>query len=292
MKRHSLFFFLITLLFMSCQNNAEKTEVKNEAAVKDALPEVAQITIERDTNIVYDFEGESYEVMIKVPNQKPRGTILILQGWNFPNSSWCDSSSLCDKALEKGYVLVFPDMGKSIYQYNNTERTREDWQKQPTYFWLSTTVLLDLESEFGLFDFDHNNFVIGLSTGGRGAMFVGQRAPLSFKAAASLSGDFDQRAFPNDNLYLGFFGSDQSKWDSNDNPIAEIDEFLCPMYIGHGMKDQIVSFEHFEHLQQMAEKKAPNWEVQFHADSIGRHDYAYWNSEVDAILRFFETHRE
>jgi len=92
-------------LLNSCDdstNQAEKQSKDESGTVSIIPPKI------KDTALLYDF-GKSFEVLVKAPKTKFKGTILVLQGWNFPNTSWCDNSELCEKALEEGYFLVMPD---------------------------------------------------------------------------------------------------------------------------------------------------------------------------------------
>lgn len=289
--------YLLSVLFLlslaACSSDGSKNSPfkkpsPNDLSQFEAKPEMI------DTSLVVKYDGYDYDVDIKAPDGSSRGTILVLQGWNFPNTDWCDSTSFCTRALEEGYVLVFPEMGKSIYSENTYAETRSDWLKYPTRKWLRDSVIGKLQQEFGLFDKSDRNFVLGLSTGGRGALLLAIDLPQEFSGCATLSGDYDQSMFPNDNLYVGFFGkmnSFKDRWKKEENPINLMlrKDLRVPVYIGHGMADNVVPYFHFELLKEFLDNIKPEVEIVYHTDSTANHNYTYWNSEVENVLEFFET---
>lgn len=283
-------FFLSFLIFLIVGCDIPKEEFKDTADLIVSDEEVVDLapTIS-DTTLIYKLDEFTSEVRVKVPQKPFRGTILVLQGWNFPNTSWSDSSNLESLASKMGFVLVMPDMGKSIYQKRNYPETRVDWRKYPTRTWLMDTMILELQNEFNLFLEGVPNYVMGLSTGGRGAFILAQENPKVFRAGASLSGDYDQSAFPDDNLYRGYFGTDPEKWSDDENPMSFASSWCVPMYIAHGGADKIVPVKHAELLQAV---KVENGGIEegwvFRIDEGAGHDYKFWASEVIAILQYFQ----
>lgn len=186
------------------------------------------------------------EIIIKTPPKgvKISGTILLLPGWNYSNTKWCDSSNLCSEALARGYNIVAPQMGKSIYASEYFPETRSDYKQYPTLVWLDT-ILEKLKKEKGLFLTSglQRNFVVGLSTGARGAALICARKPGFFHAAALLSGDYDQCANTEDALCTNVYGPYNkfaNRWRTVDNPMNQISRITTPMYIGHGGMDKVV----------------------------------------------------
>lgn len=282
---------LITLSFLiglsSCSDNRKEPTLRTTSETPQEIPAPNIV----DTNLIYSFAGKPYEVAVMKPKVPFKGTILVLQGWNFPNSSWCDSSDLCEKALKEGYFLVLPEMKKSIYHLESYRETRKDWLQYPTRAWLMDEVLADLNSKFDLFDSRHNNYVLGLSTGGRGALILAEENSDVFVAGASLSGDYDQSEFPKDLLYIGYFGRNPENWSPKENPVATIKEWKVPMYIGHGTSDAIVPVAHYHRLKALTDSVRPDLDFEFSLKENQGHDYRYWASEVNQMLHFFRKHR-
>ena len=282
------FIFFTVLILFSCEfetsDEVPKKRITNtntERKQKKRMPNVS------DTILYFGFKEEKYSIQIKAPKSKYRGTILVLQGWNFPRTSWCENSDLCTKALEEGYYLIMPEMGKSIYHWKTYSQTRKDWIKYPTRDWLVNDVCNSLRSEYDLMLRGHDNFVLGLSTGGRGALLIAQENPDIFKGAASISGDYDQSPYPTDNLYIGYFGKDPKEWNPQENPISFIDKWEVPMYIGHGNKDKVVSISHMSRLKLFVDSLRPDLNFRYHIAENAKHDYKYWSSEVANMLSFF-----
>lgn len=284
--------FLIVLsgiIFFSCEHQNSQEEPKKVNKTQNTDKKINPIPLISDTVIYFEFEEEKYSVQIKAPENKFKGTILILQGWNFRRTSWCENTNLCSKALEEGYYLIMPEMGKSIYHWKTYSQTRKDWTKYPTRDWLMNNVCNYLRSEYNLMLKGHDNFVLGLSTGGRGALLIAQENPDIFKGAASISGDYDQSLYPADNLYIGYFGKDPKEWNPQENPISFIDKWEVPMYIGHGNKDKVVSISHMSRLKLFVDSLRPDLNFRYHVAENAKHDYQYWSSEVPFILDFFKS---
>ncbi|NVK64267.1 MAG: prolyl oligopeptidase family serine peptidase [Flavobacteriales bacterium] len=263
----------------------------SEMEEQDEVVTVAQPTLTSDTTVYYDFNQQAIEVLIQFPkNAAFKGTIIALPGWNYPNSDWCEKTTLCEKALSKGYAVILPEMGKSIYCDSVFPETRKDWLKYPTRAWMKEVMIPKLQTEFQLLDPSQNNFVMGLSTGARGAVLLALDLPELFAACGALSGDFDQTRYTKDKLYNGYYGSfaeHTDRWLNNDNAITSIQELTIPVYIGHGEQDQIVPIAYSQQLYE-ALLNIGNTRSEFHVDSTAGHTYDYWDSEVDAVLDFFE----
>ncbi len=280
------FLSLLILPLVGCENPKEGSDKKPDPIVS----EVEAVDFEpaiSDTTLIYDLGEFTSEVRIKCPKTAFRGTILVLQGWNFPNTSWSDSTDIEKLADANGFVLVMPDMGKSIYHKENYPETRADWRKYPTRTWLMDTMIQGLQNEFNLFAENGPNFVMGLSTGGRGAFILAQENPNIFRAGASLSGDYDQSAFPEDNLYRGFFGTDSTRWHDDENPVSFADAWSVPMYIGHGEADKIVPVKHAERLQEVFSENTSDlsgWKFSYVSDA--GHNYNYWSSCTEEVYEF------
>lgn len=270
-------FFKKSDLNNSSNNEIKKDTVKN----KELLPK-------HDTLIFVNGR----KIIIKVAlGEDNKGTILVLHGWNLSPEEWCTKTSLCEKAAKQGYFLVLPDMGKSNYQLCSYEETRPDWRKEPGRTFLNDTVIPYLQKNFSLLLPGERNFIMGLSTGGRGVALVALDMPKLFTAAAALSGDYDQSKLTTDKIYNAFYGpynKYKKRWDTADNAIYRIKKFCTPIYLGHGTLDKTCPPEQTKLFYDSLKKYHPQLRVGLHMPEAG-HDYQYWDSEVDNILEFFEA---
>jgi pimeloyl-ACP methyl ester carboxylesterase len=248
-------------------------------------------SMSKDSIQKHTLEIAGHKVDVWLPGQPPKGCILLLPGWNFSRTDWCERSSMCTQALQRGFALVMPEMGKSVYAEQLFPETRPDWRQYPTRPWLREQVIEEVRARFGLLKPGQNNFVVGLSTGARGAALLCLDMPGFWKGAALLSGDYDQTKMPSDNLMRGYYGSYQQfaeRWKTVDNVIHRILEWRTPVYIGHGRKDKVVPPAQSQHLCEVLRKVYPQLTVECHFPLAG-HDYTYWDSEVKPVLDFLES---
>ncbi|MCH2224740.1 MAG: prolyl oligopeptidase family serine peptidase [Crocinitomicaceae bacterium] len=291
-RKHTFPFLLIVCFILGCNRANKHTKLphiqkkeRTPIASKQAFP-----LLSRDTTITLLFNNEhKIKTTLRFPNQSIfKGTIITLPGWNFSRNQWCDSTSFCQKALQEGYIIVQPEMGKSIYCERFYPETRTDWRKYPTRKWIKDSLISELQT-YHILHSTHSNFILGLSTGARGAALLARDLPHIFKGCAVLSGDYDQTKFPMDNLYRGFYGEFKNfpdRWLEDDNLITHITDLKVPIYIGHGSNDNVVSIEHSRLLKQALDS-SHNSKYEFHIDSLSTHNYSYWNSEIDNILEYF-----
>lgn len=251
------------------------------------------ITDKKNTNSkkpIETIEVAGHKVDIQNPKNDIIGNILVLPGWDFSRTDWCKNSELCKKALAKGYRLVFPEMSRSVYSSEFYPETLADWKKYPTKKWIVEELIPYLQKEKSIFLEKDKNFVLGLSTGGRGVALLCLALPELWTAGASLSGDFDQSIMPNDRLMIGYYGSFQKfkeRWIGQDNPLMQAKKFKTPIYLGHTKQDNIVPVSQTQLFYDALKKNKPQLKIKLNLVD-GGHDYKYWNSEVDNMLHFFE----
>ena len=277
----------LLLLFSNCNND------------KNNKPNTVSLFNKDGNDATYDtldigmqtIEVTGVKVDIAVPDGKVNGDILVLPGWNFSKDKWCSDSDLCAKALAKGYRLIMPEMGLSVYATHYFPQTRADWANAPTGVWVADTLIRYLQGNYNVLSLKSRNFIVGLSTGGRGVVMTALRTGTLFKAGASLSGDFDQSQTPYDAVMTGFYGSyDEFRdlWENTDNPIREAAKLKVPLYLGHGLQDYIVPNEQTQSFYKKLKEYNPGLKVVMHLSDTGMHDFNYWNTEVDPLLNFFD----
>ena len=86
----------------------------------------------------------------------------------------------------------------------------------------------------GVLDKNKKCFVLGLSTGARGAAILMLENPDIFSGAACLSGDYDPTLQKNDNLMinaLGTYEKNKKAWNGDNNIINRVKEFKNPIFI-------------------------------------------------------------
>jgi putative tributyrin esterase len=231
-------------------------------------------------------------ISLDYPEGTIHGAVLCLPGWNFSRTDVCEKSAFCGEAKREGYVLILPEMGKSIYASALFPETRTDWKGFPQLSFLIDTLIPGLQKEFNLLKYGQNNFLYGISTGGRGVAMIALHTDSLFKAGAALSGDFDPVRMPGDNLMKGFYGEFdkfKERWNA-DNPSIYIEKFVIPLYLAHGVQDKTVPADQSASFHQKLSGRKNYPEVKIHLDKEAGHDYAFWGNETAAVLAFFRKY--
>lgn len=229
------------------------------------------------------------KVVLKCTVDSSIGTILCLPGWNFSATDVCEKSSFCARALSRGYTLILPDMQKSIYATRLNSNTRSDWKPYPQLSFITDTLIPFFRINFNLLYHDNNNYLYGISTGGRGVAMIAMHTGILFKAGVALSGDFIPEKMKDDKLLTGYFGNYNSAteyWNEN-SPYVNYSKIQIPLLLIHGTNDNVVSYLQSEYFYELM--KENNKEVYFIKDNYG-HDYGFWNYYTKDVLDFFGKH--
>jgi S-formylglutathione hydrolase FrmB len=226
--------------------------------------------------------------------QKCKGNILFLNGWNMKTEEVCRQSALCSLALENGYRLLFPEMGKSVYASAYFRETRADYGKHKSIQWLSDTLLPQLKSQNIYFEKGGNNHIMALSTGARGAVLLASRLPDYFRSLILLSGDYNQCIDTSDWLMINTYGrfyQHPERWKTIDNPLHASSSLRCNVFIAHGLKDKMVKAEHSYLLEKKLKQNEAmkSYSIQsWYPDSAG-HDWSFWRKGIEKGIDFIEN---
>lgn len=248
---------------------------------------------ENDTSFTIAFRGNPIRFSIHYPASQIKGTILLLHGWNLPSDEWCDKTTFCKKSLDSGFVLIVPDFGKTTYHFQIYPETILKYRKFPTREWMYDTAFVHLQNQFSLLLPTQNNFVCGLSTGGRGSALFALEKPELFSACAALSADFDQTKIidePINNGYYGSFKKFPDRWKGKDNIYNRANEFKVPAFLAHGVNDKICPFSQTENFYLLLKKINPNLQNEFFFEKTGGHNYQFWEKSTDKMISFFISH--
>ena len=237
-----------------------------------------------------DVEGVSVDILM--PAEGYVGDLLVLHPWNATRKDWCANTRLCIQANQHGYRLIMPDMGKSIYAQAVYPETREDWKVCSTIKWVKETLIPDLRANYCLLKEDGQNFVLGASSGARGAILLVEELPDLFTAAAALSGDYNPAEMKGDNIYRGFLGDDEQfpqRWEVAENVVEGSGAIRAAVYLGHGKADDMVPYSQTVHLYDHLKAKNPALNLRLNLPADRGNDFAYWGSEIANVFDFFES---
>lgn len=242
-----------------------------------------------DTTIIIS----NVKVDFLFPKSELKGTILVLPGWNFERNDICKKSNFCELARNNGYILVMPDMKKSIYIKELFPETRTDWRSYPTLLWLTDTMIPWIQQHFKILMSKQKNFLFGISTGARGVAMISLYSDNIFLAGACLSGDYNQVEMKNDNLvrgYCGDFDKFPDRWNGVDNPSKNASKLKIPLFLAHGKEDNIVPFSQTTDFFTKIVKLNPDLGHEIDIKENSGHNYEFWSLEYEAVFIFFETH--
>ena len=243
-----------------------------------------------DTLLTYYYFKRPVPVKIQYADSS-KASILVLPGWNLKATEWCEKTTLCKKAKEQGFDLVFVEMQRSVYLKEYYPQTRADYKDYPTRSWLMDSVMNPLFAK-NLLATANPVFVLGLSTGGRGAAILALENPEIFSGAATLSGDFNPLLQKNDALMvnsIGPYSKFPELWNGDNNISKRAQAFKVPLYIGHGKLDAVCPLIQSTDFVKTLKTVNPTLRIVTNFPDNQGHTYSYWDSEVAAVLRFFES---
>lgn len=226
--------------------------------------------------------------------------MLVLPGWKFPRQDWILKSRLEMLASRDGYVMILPEMGATVYETEYFPETRMRWNSIPGGAFLRDRFVPELQKKYGLLRPEFSNYLLGLSTGGRGVVMVSLQNPGLFRAGAAFSGDFDQTKEPADNLMRNVYGDSVShgnRWNRTDNPVQEIlrthgDVWTMPLFLAHGQNDPVVPALHSRWMYEVIRKtKGAQFPVVYREKPGAGHTYAFWDSMLDEAFHFLQDPR-
>lgn len=224
-----------------------------------------------------------------------RPSILLLPGWNFPRSSWVENTNLVEYADRYGYALILPEMGKTVYESDYYKETNLRWNPTtPGGVFIKRDFIPEIQKRHNLLKPRQKNMLLGLSTGGRGVALIALENRGLFVAGASLSGDFNQEAMKSDRLMIlvyGVYAQFKERWIGKDNPEKRAQEWIMPLYLAHGVKDNIVPESQSKSFYAALKKAhGSNIIVEYHPVPNSGHDYRFWGGQIPAVFAFFEKH--
>ncbi len=218
-----------------------------------------------------------------------RGNILVLPGWKYSRKRWLKETPLVAEARKHGFRLICPEMNTTLYESSYFPETTLKWQVTPGLEWIQGILIPRLQEQEILKKGD-SNFLLGLSTGGRGVAQIALALPDLFQGGAALSGDFDQTLDPGDRLMSAIYGPYarfHERWQEVDNPGKRVKEWSMPIYLAHSKQDRVVPFRQTELMYQRLKETHPDLDVEFFAVN-GGHNFVFWSSQTAPALEFFE----
>lgn len=290
-RRPYKFIYFLTLFSLACVAMIGGVNCNDSGARENPAP--VPVLIPRGQ---VERKVAGIDVTVYTPSEQAareiRGSVLVLPGWKYNRKRWLNETPIKAEADRLGLRLICPEMGRSIYASRYFPETGPRWNPgKAGLAWVLEDLLPYLESQ-GVFRAGKNNFLLGLSTGGRGVALIALARPELIRAASALSGDFDQTLQPGDRLMAGHYGSFQKfteRWETIDNPARSISNWRVPLYLAHGTGDRIVPLFHSQKFYDGLKSAHPKLDVILATPAAG-HDFAFWAAQTGPSFAFFEKY--
>jgi enterochelin esterase-like enzyme len=215
---------------------------------------------------------------------------VVLHGWGQKPEDWRDNTSIGSLADKNRIVLAVPAMGKTVYESRFYPETKFRWNTIPGTRWIGEVVLPYMKNRYPVRHHRKNTAIIGVSTGGRGAVVVSERYP-DFGFCASVSGTYDLGILGNSEgeykIHAKVFGSRDSfpeRWKDEDCQNRKSVDALKDMtlFIAHGKKDPVVNISQMESFKRLLDARKIRYQA-FAVDNEG-HDWKFWDSQLPRIF--------
>ena len=221
------------------------------------------------------------------PVRRPYPTLYLLHGLSDDHTIWLRRTSIERYAAARNLAVIMPSVARSFYQ---------DMASGPRYWtFLSEELPTLCRQWFPLSSAREDNFAVGLSMGGYGALRLALSQPDQFAAAASLSGALDlarrlREAGREGSLvsraeWEGIFGRDLAGTGAEFDPftlarkVASSNGPKPKLFLCCGTEDALLE-ESRAFRQHLDWLNLPTT----YEESSGQHEWAYWDSQIQRVL--------
>jgi len=254
----------------------------------------------RNIRVPYKYEDKTGIVRVQIffPSGYRRGanlrTLIVLHGYAQNLRDWEKNTPIETYANQHDFILVCPDMGRSMYESRFYPETTSAWNRVPGSLFIGKILLQYIRQTFNIAYERERTGIFGLSTGGRGALLVAALYNRDFGATAGLSGDYDPQSMTEDRLLTGVYGKyeeNKERWKNDDN-IMKLSPDLkgMPVFLSHGGKDSVVprgqSVILAMKLKQL-QRKYGGYEIIYSEKKHHSHNWRYWRSILPELMDFF-----
>ncbi|HOO72356.1 MAG TPA: alpha/beta hydrolase-fold protein [Spirochaetota bacterium] len=250
----------------------------------------------RNIKVPLGVEDRSVTVQIYFPASytgKER-TLIGLHGYAGSAKDIEENTSITRHAEEYNFIIVCPDMGRTMYESQFYPETEIRWSPVPGAKFIAEILIPFLKDNFGIARRKKSTGIFGISTGGRGAILLASLYPDIFGAAAGISGDYDPLSMTHDRLLKTVYGNYDSfreRWENDDN-ILKLCENLkkTSVMLVHGAKDYITPREQSLVLAmklKQLQKKSGGYDFQYLEKKHQARDWKFWKGVLIDVMAFF-----
>ncbi|HEY1406025.1 MAG TPA: alpha/beta hydrolase-fold protein [Spirochaetota bacterium] len=255
-------------------------------------------------NLTVPYSGDEGSFSVAVQIYFPEGykagdavrTLILLPSWGRNQTEWEKSSNVKRYANERKYILVCPDMGKTVYENDYYPETTVKWHELPGGKWIIKALVPWLRDEFSLCRSRELTGITGVGFGARGAILSAARYPEVFGFAGGISGTYDAESVPLSTPFVGVYGKykeNKERWASADNVIALVPNLKDTIvFMAHGKRErgspielsQIVLIK----LAQLKKQNPGKFPYKFVVQEWGD-EWEVWNKFLSDMFIQFDT---
>lgn len=264
-----------------------------------------------------EFIKGTGEVNVYLPknyysSRKTYPLLVGLPGWRAKADEWRTKANITRFAQQYNYVIALVEVYTTAYEtkYYRETNSRYKWGAIPGAIWVGEVVLPYLKHHFRIDKTGKKTGIFGLSTGGRGAVYLPQLYPKLFRACVSMSGDFDRIGILNwckkhrrnimrhDPPSVTIYGNPRrgshilKRWQTVDNPsslknIQVLKKNKISVLLIHGKQDRAVPEEQSRNFY--LKLKTAGIDVKYIAPRHFGHNWNLWTEYLPLTFQFFKN---
>ncbi len=238
--------------------------------------------------------------------------LIGLPGWRAKADEWRTRAKIGRYAEKYNFIVALVEVYTTAYEtaYYRETNPRYKWGSIPGTVWIGNVVMPYLKKHFRIDLSGKRTGIFGLSTGGRGAVFLCQKYPKYFKACVSMSGDFDRvslyewckkrrkNIMRHDPPSVTIYGHParnkkiMERWKNVDNPSSDknvniLKKYGISVYLIHGKRDFAVPYEQSQDFYN----KLKNAGVDVKGLFLPRagHNWYLWREYVPLMFQYFSS---
>ena len=223
-------------------------------------------------------------------------TLILLHPYGKNQTEWERFSAAKRYANERRWVLVCPDMGKTVYESEYYPETSVKWQPLPGGQWIPKALIPWLRAEFSLCLTKETTGIAGVGFGARGALLAAERNPEMFGFAGGISGTYDAESVPGSNAFTNAYGKfkeNKERWLTVDNVITLTPSLKDTLvFMAHGKREHGSPIEYSQivliKMSQLRKQNPDKYQYKFVVQEWGE-EWTIWNKFLGDMFSYFDT---
>jgi len=299
MKKH-IIVILVALLASACQTtegNRNSVKIKKAAKYKGEVQPGKWL---RDIEVPINYNGESSSARIQIffPKSYVKGkscrTIIALHQHGASRRDWETNAQMESHANRYSFVIVCPEMDKTVYEMNYYPETTYRWNIMPGGKFVAEVLVPFMAENFGLAAEKESTGIMGVTVGAHGAILIAENYPGLFGAAAGISGFYDPTIMQESRIIESVYGSyrkNPERWENEDNPLKMADRLAgVHVYLYHGGRND--AFQEGQSrimaikLKQL-QNKSSDYSITYSESKSSQYGWIYWRGKVPEVMEFF-----